>query len=129
MRAAIGAGHDALRQSIAGASARWEQSPGGEEWSPRRVAEHAVGVDLAFASMVAGAVGGPAPERREFSFASADEALAAFTEVTAATAPVYGRVGDGDLGTAVERLETLSAVLDLAASHASLHAEQIDGAT
>ena len=56
------------------------------------MAQHAVGVDLGLAAMVAGAVGASPPERREFSFASADEALAALAEVTATTAPVYGRV-------------------------------------
>ena len=127
LREAIEAGQGALRRAIEGAGARWDQSPGGEEWSPRQVAEHAVGAELMFASAVAEVLGESPPEREEFSFASANEALAALSEAVGVSSGVYGQVADSDLERPAPFREDLAGVMALASSHCGEHAQQIGG--
>lgn len=132
LRAAITASQEALRQAIADAGAAWEQSPGGEEWSPRQAAEHALAAELHFASEMAKALSRGAPERREFSLASADAALAELADVGTATGHVFAQIGDGDLETAVPFMENIPGMSDdvagamnLVAYHHNDHAGQI----
>ncbi len=127
LREAIEAGQGELRRAIEGAAASWEQSPGGEEWSPRQIAEHAVGAALTFVAAVAGVMGQSSPPLRDFSFASAEEALAALSRVDDASA-LYASVQDADLQTAAPFMDNLAGVMGLTGSHAREHAQQIGGA-
>ncbi len=122
----IEAAHGELRRAIEGAGATWEQSPEGEEWSPRQIAEHVVGSALYFTSMVDEILGQPAQQRRQFSFASADEALAGLSEAEDASA-VYGRVQDADLEKPAPYMENVAGAMGEAGSHAREHAQQIGG--
>ena len=123
----IEAAQGELRRALEGAGASWEQGPGGDEWSPRQVAEHAVGTALSIASMVDEVLGQPAREQPEFSFASAEEALLALSEADDASA-VYGRVQDVDLEKPAPWADNLAGLMGIAVSHAREHAEQIAGA-
>jgi len=123
----IEAAQGELRLAIEGARGSWEQAPGGEEWSPRQVAEHAVGTALSIVSMVDEVLGQPAQERPEFSFASAEEALSALSEAEDASA-VYGRVQAADLEKPAPWADNLAGLMGIAVSHAREHAEQIAGA-
>ena len=127
LREAIDAAQGALRRAIEGAGARWEQSPGGEEWSPRQVAEHAVGAELTFASAVAEVLGESPPEQKEFSLASANEALSALSEAIGVSGGVYGHVADSDLEKPAPFRENLAGVMALASSHCGEHARQLGG--
>jgi len=122
----IEAAHGELRLAIEGARGSWEQAPGGEEWSPRQIAEHVVGSAFYFTSMVDEILGQPAQERRQFSFASSEEALAALSEAEDAAA-VYGRVQDADLEKPAPYMENVAGAMGEACSHAREHAQQIGG--
>jgi hypothetical protein len=124
LRELIEAGQGELRRAIEGAGASWERSPGGEEWSPRQIAEHAVGAALTFVAAVAGVLGQPSPPLRDLSFTSAEEALAALSRVDDASA-LYGRVQDADLEQPAPFMDNLAGVMGLAGTHASEHAGQI----
>lgn len=133
---AISEGQAALRKAFEGAAAKWEESPGGEEWSPRQCAEHAVGAELSFGSAVASAANQAAIEGKEFSLASAGEAAAALTEAAATTAAVYEALSESDLTAAVPMMENvpgftadIAGALALVAYHANDHAQQMAAAS
>ena len=46
---------------------KWDSSPSSDEWSPRQIAEHAVGAERSFATRIADAMSGRAPEKVELS--------------------------------------------------------------
>jgi hypothetical protein len=136
LRAEIAAGREALRTAIEGAAAQWDRSLEGDEWSPRKTAEHALSAELHFASEVARATGRNPIEREEFELDSPTDAIEALTRVAAATTAVYARVADGDLEAAVPFMENIgrfsgdvAGAMDLAAYHYNDHARQIGAAS
>jgi hypothetical protein len=129
LRTAIDSSREALRRAIEDAAGTWEQAPpGDEEWSPRQAAEHVIGSELIFASLLAGIVDSSAPERRQFALASADEALAALSEVAGASGGVFASVADADLETPAPYMDDVAGVMRLVATHIDEHVQQIQGA-
>lgn len=136
LRAEIAAGREALRTAIEGAAAQWDRSFEGEEWSPRKTAEHALSAELHFASEVATATGRDPLEREQFELDSPADAIEALTRVAAATTAVYAHVADSNLAAAVPFMENISrfsgdvaGAMDLAAYHYNDHARQIGTAS
>jgi hypothetical protein len=134
-RAQVTAARTALRDAISGAGSRWETAPSGGEgedaWSPRQVAEHAIGSERYFAGKVAGSMEGKAPERIEFSFASNADALAALDSSVADCDKVFRYVEDRDLAKAAPMPDgapfpkSIEGFLQLNAYHLNDHAKQI----
>jgi len=95
----MGEARAALQAAIAGAADRWETVAEGEEWTPRHIAEHAIGAERSFAGMMAPGVGQATPSSVDLSLASAADAAAAFT------------TNENDCGSIIEALsdENLSA--------------------
>jgi hypothetical protein len=134
-RTQVTAARTALRAAISGAADRWEMAPaageGEEAWSPRQVAEHAIGSERFFARAIAGSMEGKAPERIEFAFATTDEALAALDSSIVDCDKVFRYVEDRDLAKAapmpdgVSFPKSIEGFLQLNAYHLNDHAKQI----
>ncbi|MDA0364409.1 MAG: DinB family protein [Chloroflexi bacterium] len=129
LRTKIEANRQALRDAIEASSAKWEQSPGGEEWSPRKIAEHAIGAERGFAGMVATAMQGNPPERQELALASSAEAITALESAAAAFTKVVRYVEDRDLPKSAPAIgdyaPSIEGALQLSADHLANHAEHI----
>src|SRR5438552_1305017 len=85
LRAAIAAGRDAFQSALSDVAASWEAQPpvpeGEEAWSPRQVAEHAIPLEVHFATRVCEACGYPGVTwEGETSFADAAAASAALEQ-------------------------------------------------
>lgn len=130
-RATLEANVTALRAAIEGAADRWEQAPDGdEEWSPRAVAEHAIGSEYWFAGMVATAMQGRPPDRPELSLESSEAALTALETAREVADKAYCYVEDRDLEKPAELNigafpNTIEGVLQITAWHRDDHAKQI----
>ena len=127
----IRANRQVFRDAIAAASDRWERAVEGEEWSPRQVAEHAIGAERAFVGMLAGAVGAEAPLRVELSLASAAEAEAALDSSREACRACVEAISDENLSAEAPMPErapfpkSVEGVLQLANYHLKDHTGQI----
>ena len=138
LRASVAAGRTVLAHAVAMAAERWE-APGPDEadgagWSPRQAAEHALQVELEFAKAICSAAGCDAPNSPldgAIALASADDALAALAEISAAIDPAVGAVRDDQLAdTAADGMMAGMAVRDMwafAIWHLTGHASQIYG--
>ncbi len=135
LRAAIAENRAAFRAALEGAAAAWEVAPASGEgeaaWSPRQVAEHAIPVEVYFASSVCDACGYPGVKwEGSKSFATATEAVEAFD---AAIALANGRlkyVTETDLPKKKddEKARTAQQWMELSAYHMLDHANQLRAA-
>ena len=134
LRATISANRESLKEAIAAASGKWEDA-NGEEWSPRRTAEHALAGDIRYATSAAVILGGNPPAKQELELATADAAV----EVLTANGPEndrrYSWAEDRDLSKQAPSdplsnaaPATLESVMESAASHLAEHAAQIKAA-
>ena len=128
MRETVTKNRQALIAAIEAAAAKWDASPGGDAWSPRQNAEHAIGADVRFGGQASAILGGNPPAAVETSFASAADAAAALTKVGAEVDKRFSWAEDRDLSKAAGG-KTLEAVLADAASHLAEHAENIKSAS
>lgn len=128
LRTKIEANRQALKEAIEAASAKWEQVAG-EEWSPRKIAEHAIGAERAFAGMVARAMQGNPPERKELALSSSSDALAALDSAAADFTKVVRYVEDRDLAKTAEvggpYANSIEGALQLSGDHLADHAQHI----
>ncbi len=136
LRAAIVEARADFQAALHEAHDAWERKPQGGEgedaWSPRQVAEHVLGAELFFASNIAQACGAPALERRTPDVATPAAAAASATRFAAACDEILRHVSQDDLAKTRElRIGTLSVeqMMDLLASHARDHAQQIRAAS
>lgn len=127
IRKQIDEGHAALKAAIEGADAsKWEQvGAGNDEWSPRQIAEHTIGSEVGIAGGVATAMMGKAPERPELALSSPSEAMAALEEAIEASTKVTRYVEDRDLEKRVGENSTIQGMMELLATHATNHANEI----
>ena len=129
LRAMIEANRQALKEAIEAAAAKWEQAPGGEEWTPRHIAEHAIGSERAFAGVVAAAMQGKAPDRQQLELPSSADALAAMDAAAADFSRVVRYVEDRDLPKAAEvggaYARSIEGALQLSADHLADHAQHM----
>ena len=133
-REKITGGLGAYMAELRQAGANWERTPAGSPegeaaWNARQVAEHIAGAGTFFAAGVAGAVGAEAPERRQFQFASADEAVPATEASYQLFLGVVDKVTDEQLAIEFEhpRLgkQTVGGLIELVAHHLNDHAGQL----
>lgn len=127
LRDMISKNREALRQAIEAAAGKWETAPAGEEWSPRKMAEHAVGADLRDGVQAAAILGGNPPTGPETSFDSAQAAIDALTKIGAEVDKRFSWAEDRDLSKGRDG-NTLESILNHDASHLAEHAAQIKAA-
>ena len=129
LRAEIAVARAELRVAVEGSAEGWERSPGGEEWSPRQIAEHAIRADVSFARYVAGATGQPGADapREELSLPASSDALAALDRGTGVADSVWAAVGDVQLALPAPPMDSVEAAMRTAISHLREHAGQIAG--
>ncbi len=128
-----GEAREAFKAAVATAADRWETASEGEdaEWTPRHIAEHAIGAERAFAGRMAESVGQSAPKPEALSLASAAEAATAFDASSEACRAVFEAVSDDNIGAAAQMPEeapfdaTVAGVLNLAIWHYQDHTGQI----
>ena len=136
-RATIDAKRDALREALIGAGASWDQPPSEsddeEQWSPRQVAEHAIGGERSFAGMIAAVTDVEAPERQELSLATVEEAIAALDAAIKDANTVLLGLSDDDLAIEARAIgnfpPSVEGILQLAAHHLDDHSKQIAAAS
>ncbi len=131
LRAQIEEGHAALKAAIEAADAsKWEVVPDGdEEWNARQMAEHVIGGELGIAGGVADTMMGKAPDKPELALSSPADAIAALESALEASSKVTRYVEDRDLEKKVGEDQTIQSRMELLASHATVHAQQITAAT
>ena len=131
--------HQAIIESRAGLQAAfhdahdaWERKPQGGEgedpWSPRQVAEHVIGAETFFASLIAQACGAPALERPSIDASTPATAAASLTRTGAIADNIFRRVTESDLPrTQQTRMGEMSVerMMQLVAGHGQDHANQI----
>jgi hypothetical protein len=129
LRAAIAAQRAALRESIQAAAGKWTESPGGDAWSAKQIAEHAIGADVYFANIVSKAMLGKPGEFERKEMASSEEALARSEEAAAVADKVLRYVEDRDLVKPTEGVpgekQTIEAAMIEASSHLAEHAAEL----
>lgn len=128
MRDTVTKNRAALVAAIEAAAAKWDASPGGDAWSPRQNAEHAIGADLADGQKAAAILGGNPPQFGELSFASAAEAADALKKIGAEVDKRFSWAEDRDLSKSGAGT-TLEGVINHAITHLAEHAENIKAAS
>lgn len=136
-RATIDANRDALRDALIGAGASWDQAPSDsddeEQWSPRQVAEHVIGAERSFASMIAAVTSAEAPQQQELSLATVEEAIAALEAAINDANTVLLGLTDDDLAIEARAIATfppsVEGLLQLTVYHLEDHAKQIAAAS
>ena len=111
---------------------RWEQKPatsdGDEAWSPRQIAEHAIGSEIVLASAIARATGKKVVEAVEPSCPTPAGAAVALTRYAAQSDDILSELNDSDLAIIYQGRTATRSVeqgLQLMASHLREHAEQM----
>ena len=128
MRDAVTKNREALKAAIEGAAGKWETAPGGDAWSPRQNAEHAIGADLGDGQKAAAILGGNPPAAIEISFATAADAAAALAKVGSEVDKRFSWAEDRDLSKTGAGT-TLEAVINHAITHLAEHAANIKAAS
>jgi len=125
LREAIVKNREALKQAFESAGGKWEETMPGDEWSPRRVAEHAVGQEVNYANRAAGILGGNPVASQEWAFENAQAAVEALGKVGPEADKRYAWAEDRDLTKADGNNRTLQATMESAANHLMEHVEQL----
>lgn len=128
MRETIAKNRQELIAAIEAAAAKWDVSPGGDAWSPRKNAEHAVGAEAYYAKQAAAILGGNPPASVETDFATPADAAAALAKAGAEADKRFSWAEDRDLSKAGGG-KTLEGVLAEAAEHIAEHAANIKAAS
>ena len=128
IRGQIEESRTALRGALEAADAgAWEQTIAGDEWTPRKTAEHVIGAERYFAGRVADAMLGKAPESQELALASPQEALEALDAAIEDANRVTRYVEDRDLSKTAGDDSSIQATMEMMATHVAEHAAQISG--
>ena len=128
IRAQIQEGRAALKAALEAADgSKWEQvGSGNEEWTPRAIAEHAIGAESYFAGGVATTMQSNFSAGGELSLADPAEAMAALETAVAAADKVYRYVEDRDLEKAVgDNGGTIASMMGVLGGHAAEHAAEL----
>jgi hypothetical protein len=128
LRAHIAEGRTALRSAIQTSGDRWEQTIPGDDWSPRKAAEHAIGAEVYFASEVCSACGYPGLDPWTGSYATPADAIAGLDQAAAAADGRLKYVSDTDLVKSHPQMGTVTDIMTIDARHLLEHAEQLRGA-
>ncbi|MCK9485727.1 MAG: DinB family protein [Dehalococcoidia bacterium] len=130
LRQQIADARNAFRQALQGVDGKWEQSPGGEEWSPKQIAQHAIGGEVYFANFVSTAMLGKPGEADRSEIASSADALTRHEAAAALADRAFKYVEDSDLTKPAENIpgstdQNVEAAMRGAAAHLREHTEQL----
>jgi hypothetical protein len=133
LRARLGESRQGFRAALETAGPNWSEEPenpsGEEEWSPQRVAQHAIGAEVYFANKVSETMLGKPAAFERAELGSHQMALEALERAIAVADRAYKYVEDRDLEKPMEVAggfpQTIGGSLMLAAHHLSDHASQI----
>ena len=128
LRDSITKNREALKAAIEAAAGKWETSPGGDAWSPRQNAEHAIGADLKDGQAAAAILGGNPPAGPEISFPTAAAAAEALAKVGAEVDKRFSWAEDRDLSKG-QGGNTLESIFTHAMTHLAEHAANIKSAS
>ncbi len=128
LREAIAKNRETLKQALESVSGKWEETIPGDEWSPRRVAEHVVGQEVNYANRAAGILGGNPVPSQEWAFENAQAAIDALSSVGPEADKRYAWAEDRDLAKADGNNRTLQATMESAANHLNEHVGQLQKA-
>lgn len=121
-----------FRKALEVAGSGWEQQPAGgegeEAWSPRQVAEHAIGTETYFATSICKSCGYPGVEPIETNFPTANDALQAFDAAVEACNKKLKHVSAEDLAHTHERMGSVENIFQINITHMQDHAQQIRNA-
>jgi hypothetical protein len=124
LREMIAMNRETLKQAFESAGAKWEETLPDDEWSPRRIAEHAVGQETTYANRAAGILGGNPVPTQEWTFENAQAAVEALTKIGPEADKRYAWAEDRDLPKS-DGTRTLQATMESAANHLMEHVEQL----
>ena len=127
LREQIAEARAAFGAALEGAAGGWDEQPEGDEWTRRQTAEHAIGVDYAFAGWAVSLAGGgeASTERTDPSLASAAEALEAFAASSAHSDAAWAEVTPEHLESELRPGMNGERGMSLVFMHLQEHAEQI----
>lgn len=130
LRFDIASARNEFQSALESAGPVWEKKPddgseGEDSWSPRQVAEHAIGADLYFASEVCSACGYPGLELSRLTLPTSEDALAAFLEASQRSDGRLKYVSENDLTMQHEKMGSVADIMAVAAGHLRDHAAQI----
>ena len=126
MRQQLATNRAAFREAISAAGGKWEQAEPDDEWTPRRIAEHAIGADVLFATRCFEALQSKPTEWERQPLETLDAALARLDAATAIADRAYRYVEDHDLlkmGTPVTDtyVKNVAGILQNAIDHLAEH--------
>ena len=127
LREQIAEARAAFQTALEGAAGGWEEQPEGDEWTRRQTAEHAIGVDYAFAGWAVSLTGGEEAsiERTDPSLASAAEALEAFAASSAHSDTLWAGVTAEHLEQELRPEMSGERGMSMVGMHLQEHAQQI----
>ncbi len=132
LRQQIAQAREALRAAMQEVDGRWEQSSGNDEWTPQRVAQHAIGAEVYYANIVSRAMLGKPAEWDRAEMVSSRDALARHEAAAALADRAYKYVEDRDLVKPAEDVpgateHNVGTAMEQAAAHLLEHAQQLRG--
>lgn len=130
LRQQIAEARNEFRAALQGVDGKWEQSPGGEEWSPKQIVQHAIGAEIYFSNFVSRAMLGKPGEGDRSEIASSADALGRHEAAATLADRAYKYVEDRDLVKPAGEIpgtteQTVEAAMRRAAEHLREHAQQL----
>lgn len=126
LRQKLVANRAAFRQALSAVGGKWEQATPDDEWTPRRIAEHAIGADVMFASRMFEAMQAKPTEFERLPLETVDAALARLEVAASIADRAYRYVEDHDLrkagNPAGDYPKTVEGILLNAVDHLAEHA-------
>ena len=125
LRQKLVANRAAFRQALSAVGAKWEQAAPDDEWTPRRIAEHAIGADVMFATRCFEAMQSKPSDWERLPLETPDAALARLDAAAAVADRAYRYVEDHDLrkagNPAGDYPKTVEGILQNAVDHLAEH--------
>lgn len=126
LRQRLAANRAAFREALSATGGKWEQAAPDDEWTPRRIAEHAIGADVLFSTRCFEAMQSKPTDFERLPLETLDAALARLDVATAIADRAYRYVEDHDLrkagNPAGDYPKTVEGILQNAVDHLAEHA-------
>lgn len=97
MRQQLAANRAAFKEALSAAGGKWEQAAPDDEWTPRRIAEHAIGAEVLFATRCFEAMQSKPSEWERKPLENLETALTTLDAATAISDRAFRYVEDHDL--------------------------------
>lgn len=97
MRQQLAANRAAFKEALSAAGGKWEQAAPDDEWTPRRIAEHAIGAEVLFATRCFEAMQSKPSDWERKPLENLETALTTLDAATAISDRAFRYVEDHDL--------------------------------